>query len=138
MEISNRISVPDHEIICEAVKASGPGGQNVNKVSSAIHLRFDIPGSSLPDWVKEKLMALNDSRITKDGILVIKARRFRTQEKNREDAINRLEQLIRGTLIPEKTRKPTKPSKAARKKRLDTKTRHGMKKKLRGKVNSND
>lgn len=132
--INEKCRLPISEIRLDAVRSQGPGGQNVNKVSSAVHLRFDIKASSLPDETKEKISVLKDKRITKDGIIVIKAQRYRTQEKNREDALERLKQLLSKAFIERKKRKPTSPSKSAKKKRMDNKTRHSRVKKLRGRI----
>ena len=132
--ISNNTAIPDHEIEITAIRSQGPGGQNVNKVSSAIHLRFDISASSLPDFYKQRLLKLKDSRISKDGIIIIKAQQFRTQEKNRDDALNRLQALIRSVTVVQKKRRPTKPTKASQKRRMDRKSQRGKTKLLRGKV----
>lgn len=132
--ISDTLVLSDDEVECTAICSQGAGGQNVNKVSSAIHLRFDIQSSSLPDFYKQRLLELQDKRVTKDGIIIIKAQRFRTQEKNREDALVRLVELIRSATIIQKTRRPTRPSKAAKTRRTDSKTLRGKVKSLRGKV----
>jgi ribosome-associated protein len=133
LKISARVSILLAEIEMEAVRASGPGGQNVNKVSSAIHLRFDIAGSSLPDFYKQRLLKLNDSRITRDGTVVIKAQNYREQEKNRAEALQRLAQLIRRVATVDKKRIATKPTRASRQRRLESKKRQGERKALRRK-----
>jgi len=134
LKISNQVSIPLAEVDIQAIRAQGAGGQNVNKVSSAIHLRFDINASSLPDIYKERLKELSDQRITSEGVIVIKAQRFRSQDKNRDDALGRLQDLIKGVAITRKKRRPTKPSRNSQKKRVDRKTKHGQLKSLRGRV----
>ncbi|NVJ60525.1 MAG: aminoacyl-tRNA hydrolase [Gammaproteobacteria bacterium] len=134
IKFSNNVSIPEQEIEFHAIRSQGAGGQNVNKVASAIHLRFDINNSSLPDFYKERLLALSDSRLTTDGILIIKAQTHRTQEKNKEDAIKRLINIVKDAVKVQKKRKKTRPSKASQQKRMDRKTKHGKTKQLRGKV----
>ncbi|HYD94491.1 MAG TPA: alternative ribosome rescue aminoacyl-tRNA hydrolase ArfB [Noviherbaspirillum sp.] len=123
-----------HEVEFSAIRAQGAGGQNVNKVSSAIHLRFDIRASSLPEPVKERLLGLNDQRITRDGIVVIKAQTHRSQEKNKEEALQRLHELVASVSVLPRTRRPTKPTRSAQRKRLEKKTIRGQIKAMRGKV----
>ena len=128
------LHVPEDEVSLSAIRAQGAGGQNVNKVSSAIHLRFDIAASSLPDDVKERLLALHDSRITKDGILVLKAQQHRTQEMNRFDALIRLHELVNSVALPPKERKPTKPTRASVRRVRQAKTQRSEVKTARARV----
>lgn len=131
--VTQTISIPIEEVELAAIRASGPGGQNVNKVSSAVHLRFSILQSSLPEFYQQRLMALRDQRITKEGIIIIKAQQYRSWDKNRAEAIQRLKVLLQSVATLPKARKATKPSRSSQRKRLDKKALHGQKKALRSK-----
>ena len=134
LEITEHFSLPSREIEMTAVRAQGAGGQHVNKVSSAIHLRFDVGASSLPEAWRQRLLTMRDARISRDGIIVIKAQEYRSQEKNREAALRRLRELIQQAAQPPRPRKRTRPPRAASQRRIDDKTRRGRLKALRGRV----
>jgi ribosome-associated protein len=131
LPISSSVAIPDHEIEIHAIRSQGAGGQNVNKVSTAIHLQFDIRASSLPPFYKEELLKLRDHRISADGVITIKAQQHRTQERNREDALERLRLLIQSVAIPRKKRRATKPTKGSQNRRIEGKKRQGRLKTLR-------
>ena len=134
MERQPLVLIDEREVQWTAVRAQGAGGQNVNKVSSAVHLRFDVAASSLPDEVKERLLALRDSRLTQEGVFVLKAQQFRTQEANRLDALRRLQEVVDGAAVPPKARRATKPTYSSRMRRLESKTQRSSVKALRGRV----
>ena len=138
LQISTNISIPEREIEISAIRSQGAGGQNVNKVATAIHLRFDIAASSLPDRYKERLLKLNDQRITKEGVVIIKAQEHRSQEQNREEALQRLQDLIKSAVMVPKPRKPSKPTRSSQRKRLDSKSKRGQIKGMRGKITTDD
>ncbi|BAT53497.1 hypothetical protein NOS3756_24580 [Nostoc sp. NIES-3756] len=134
LQIKNKIIIPDSELEISAIRSQGAGGQNVNKVATAIHLRFDIEASSLPTFYKQQLKKLNDRRITQEGVVVIKAQEHRSQDQNREEALQRLKQLILSAVELPEIRKPTKPTRSSQKKRLDNKTKRGQIKSIRRQV----
>jgi len=138
LQISKEVAIPLSEIDVQAVRAQGPGGQNVNKVSSAVHLRFDIRASSLPDVYKERLLMLNDRRISEEGVVIIKAQMYRSQPKNREDALDRLRDLVKSVIVTRKKRQATKPTKASQERRLESKIKRGRAKTLRGRVDDRE
>ncbi|MEM1126825.1 MAG: alternative ribosome rescue aminoacyl-tRNA hydrolase ArfB [Bacteroidota bacterium] len=134
LRLSNTVTIPTRELELRAIRSQGSGGQHVNKVATAIHLRFDIRASSLPEAYKTNLLALNDHRISPDGLIVIKAQQHRSQDRNRKEALNRLEVLIHRAMRPRKKRKATSPTNASKRRRLEKKRQHSEKKRRRGRV----
>ncbi|MFP4560318.1 MAG: alternative ribosome rescue aminoacyl-tRNA hydrolase ArfB [Thiohalorhabdus sp.] len=134
LRISNQIRIPEDEIEIQAVRAQGPGGQHADKGSTAVHLRFDVRASSLPEHYRERLLAMGDSRITREGVVVIKAQAHRSRERNRQEALDRLRSLIQSAGQTPRKRRPTRPSRASQRRRMEAKKRHKQKKALRKKV----